>query len=105
MSLWRHLPQPLHDWQPATRARHFDFRHFTPGPVVALYSVMTRQFHHPVRLIKRSRRAPRPHTLSFTPFHLVEITDREPGEQAYVAIEVQDPTNASRSLAMKPRSF
>lgn len=66
---------------------------------------MTRQFHHPVRLIKRSRRAPRPHTLSFTPFHLVEITDRQPGEQAYVAIEMSDPTNASRSLAMKPRPF
>lgn len=66
---------------------------------------MTRQFHHPVRLIKRARRAPRPHTISFTPFHLVEITDRQPGEQHYVAIEMHDPTNASRSLAMKPRKF
>lgn len=85
--------------------RHLDFRHFTCGPAVALYSDMTRQFHHPVRLIKRSRLAPRPHTISFTPFHLVEITDRMPGEPPYVAIQMQDPTNASRSLAMKPRKF
>ncbi len=67
---------------------------------------MTRSFHRPVRLIhRRPRRAPRPETLSFKCFRLVAIEDREPGEAAYVAIELMEPTNAMRDLVMEPRAF
>jgi hypothetical protein len=67
---------------------------------------MTRSFHQPVRLVsRRARRAPRPHTLSFTCFRLIEIFDREPGDPPYASIELCDPTNAMRMLAMKSRPF
>jgi hypothetical protein len=63
---------------------------------------MTRQFHQPVRLVKkRAKRIPREHALSFTGFHLVH----EPEEGAYFPIEMNDPTNAMRYLLFKPRTF
>jgi hypothetical protein len=46
-----------------------------------------------------------PHTLSFTCFHLVEIPDPDPGEDAYAAIEMCDPEMAMCHLAVIPRSF
>jgi hypothetical protein len=65
---------------------------------------MTRSFHHPVRLVPRRRpRPPRPHTLSFTGFRLVAAVGSAPDQPAYTAIELCDPTNAMRALAMKPR--
>lgn len=70
---------------------------------------MTRSFHAPVRLVPRrpriARRAPRPSTLSFTCFRLVPIDDREPTEPEFAPIELCDPTNAMRVLALPPRSF
>ncbi len=67
---------------------------------------MTRQFQTPVRLIpRRPRRVRPPHTLSFTCFHLVEVPDAGPGENAYTAIELCDPGMAMRHLAITPRAF
>jgi hypothetical protein len=69
-------------------------------------TAMTRSFHHPVRLVPRRRpRPPRPHTLSFTCFRLVEVADPAPDQAPYAAIELCDPTNAMRALAMKPRTL
>jgi len=67
---------------------------------------MTRSFHAAVRLVpKRAKRMPRPETLSFTCFRLVTVFDPLPGEAPYHAIELMDPTNAMRMLAMAPRAF
>ena len=67
---------------------------------------MTRQFQKSARLTsRRPTRVPPPHTLSFTCFHLVAVTDPEPDEQPYAAIELCDPTMAMRHLAITPRSF
>jgi hypothetical protein len=67
---------------------------------------MTRSFHQPVRLVpRRVPRAPRPHTLSFTGFRLVAVPDHQADEAPYSLIELCDPSNAMRALAMKPRSL
>jgi hypothetical protein len=71
---------------------------------------MTRSFHQAVRLVprprpRRARRTPRPHTVSFTGFRLVAVPDHLPDEAPYRAVELSDPRNAMRALAMKPRAF
>jgi len=66
---------------------------------------MTRPFHQAVRVVRRrAPRAPRPHTLSFTGFRLVAIPDRLPAEPPYDVVELSDPSNMMRALAMKPRT-
>jgi hypothetical protein len=66
---------------------------------------MTRQLPTPALASRCSKRVPAPHTLSFTCFHLVEVSDPEPGEDAYVAFELSHPTRGMRRLAVAPRAF
>lgn len=80
------------------------FGHLSRGATVALHVAMTRSFHHAVRLIpRRAPRPPRAHTLSFTSFRLVAVDDD--AGSGFAAIELADPRNAMRSLAVKRRRF
>lgn len=60
---------------------------------------MTRQFHHPVRVVVRKYREPSAHTLSFTCFRLVRNYDD--GTPPYTPVQLLDPTNAMRALVIR----
>ncbi|MFT3695582.1 MAG: hypothetical protein QM831_20770 [Kofleriaceae bacterium] len=64
-----------------------------------LQANMTRQFHHPIRVVTRKLRDPNPNTLSFTCFRLVRNYDD--GSPPYTPVQLIDATNAMRALVIK----